>query len=263
MKRPKASLLVRDLPVYRQEVFAAGLVAVGFEVVKRPPDIIRPGDALIIWNRYGVADIVARRFEAAGAAVFVTENGYIDIPDAKKTFALALNRHNGLGRFPLDKSRSAALPEPAAWRSIADGDVLLLPQRGIGVPGVAMPRSWATDAAARLRGAGFRGRIRTRAHPGTERKVKPLARDLEGVAFAVTWGSSAGLKALVAGCPVIHELPGWIGRHGASEGVSSWSAPRRGDRRVMLELVASAQWSDLEIVTGEPFARLLEFANAR
>jgi hypothetical protein len=138
------------------------------------------------------------------------------------------------------------------------GDALLLPQRGIGVPGVAMPRSWLTDVTARLRAAGFRGRIRTRPHPGNDKQAKPLTRDLDGVAFAVTWGSGAGVRALVLGVPVFYELRGWVGQHAATFGVSTWSTPWRPDRGQMMAHVAGAQWSDVEVATGEPFMRLID-----
>jgi hypothetical protein len=253
--------MVRDLPVYRRDAFATGLTAAGYDVVKgQPPVVIDPRDSLVIWNRYGVNDVLAKRFEKAGAPVFVTENGFLDIPGARKTFALALNRHNGLGQWPVDPARAALLPDPAPWRDVTRGDALLLPQRGIGVPGVAMPRSWPTEITARLRAAGFGGRVRMRPHPGSEKNPKPFERDLEGVAFAVTWGSGAGVKALMLGCPVFYELRGWVGQHAATCGVATWSTPWRGDRGAMLAHVANAQWSDVEIASGEPFTRLL---NAR
>jgi hypothetical protein len=245
--------------VYRREVFAAGLSAAGFDVVcKPPPGVIDVHDALIIWNRYGTNDVLAKRFEKTGAWVFVAENGYLDIVGAKKTFALALNRHNGLGQWPTDAVRAVRLPEPAPWVDCPMGDALLLPQRGIGVSGVAMPRSWLTDVVTRLRAAGFRGRIRTRPHPGNDKHAKPLTRDLDGVAFAVTWGSGAGVRAIMHGIPVFYELRGWVGQHAATFGVSTWLTPWRADRGQMLAHVASAQWSDVEVATGEPFMRLID-----
>jgi hypothetical protein len=261
MHHPIAYLLIRDLPHYRQEVFRSGLAAVGFTVSTKQPKDTCANDALVIWNRYGIADVFAKRFEAAGALVFVAENGYLDIPGARKTFALALGKHNGLGRFPLDVGRSAAFPDPAPWRDCPHGDALLLPQRGIGVPGVAMPRAWCVEAAARLRAAGFTGRIRTRPHPGNvTAKAKPLERDLEGVAFAVTWASGAGVKTLMAGVPTFFELHGWIGSLGAIEGIRRWRERWTGGRRQMLNVVASAQWTDQEIASGAPFEALMRFA---
>jgi hypothetical protein len=264
MHRPTAYLLIRDLPHYRQEVFKQGLTVAGFLVSTKQPREIHANDALVIWNRYGVGDVYAKRFEAAGALVFVAENAYLDTPGAKKTFALALNRHNGLGRFPLDVSRSAIYPDPEPWRDCPQGDALLLPQRGIGLPGVAMPRAWCVEAAARLRAAGFTGRIRTRQHPGNiTAKVKPFERDLEGVAFAVTWASGAGVKALMAGVPVFFELHGWIGRLGALEGVRRWRERWTGGRRHMLDMVASAQWTDQEVASGAPFEALVRHGRGK
>jgi len=260
MSKPTAYLLIRDLPHYRQAAFVEGLAAVGYTVSLRPPaGVIRSGDALVIWNRYGVSDAAAKRFERDGNLVFVVENGYVDIPGVKKVFAVAIGGHNGLGRFPLSVERSAMLPEPQPWRDCLLGDALLLPQRGIGVPGVAMPNGWLTSVQNRLRQAGFKGRIRTRPHPGGLRESKPFEDDLDGVAFAVTWGSGAGLKALLAGVPVLHELHGWIGSLGSSEGVRHWPDPQRCGRRHMLDLVASAQWTVNEVESGAAFEALLRF----
>jgi hypothetical protein len=262
MSTRNAYLLIRDLPHYRQEVFASGLVAAGFMVsTKAPKGSVRPGDALVIWNRYGVGDVLAKRFERDGGLVFVAENGYLEIPGAKKTFALALGHHNGVGRFPLLPQRSAALPEPEPWRDCPNGDALLLPQRGIGIPGVAMPRAWLIEVTARLREAGFKERIRVRPHPGGDKRAKPLSQDLDGVAFAVTWGSGAGVRALLAGVPTFFELHGWIGHLGAIQGVRRWRERWRGGRRYMLDMVASAQWTDVEIASGAPFAELMGFAH--
>ena len=37
----------------------------------------KPGDLVVVWNRYGNYEAEALRFEAAGAAVIVMENGYL------------------------------------------------------------------------------------------------------------------------------------------------------------------------------------------
>ena len=260
MHQSTAYLLVRDLPPYRRDAFAAGLQAVGCTVVTKPPSQPCSRDVLIIWNRYGPNHLLARHFENAGAAVIVAENGYLDMAGAKKTFALALGHHNGAGRWPLGNEWRAHLLVQAVkpWRG--DGtrdDILILPQRGVGPPGVAMPRGWVTDVQQRLKAVCGRRRIRLRPHPGTDKHARPLLEDLDGVGACVVWGSGAGVKALLYGVPVVHEFNRWIGALGGSAGLSTLAAPRLGDRSAMVESVAWAQWNVEEVAAGAPFRYLL------
>lgn len=239
---PRACCLIRSTPHYRHDAFHEGMRRLGYEVVDRPISAskIRPGDVLLIWNRYGYFDTHAKQFEARGNAVIVAENGYLPMKGTKKAFALALAHHNGAGGYADVGDRSARLEASLRpWRE-AGGEVLILPQRGIGEPGVAMPKGWLEKTQAKNRGA------RVRYHPGTA-MVKPIEQDLDGVSLALTWGSGAALKALCEGVRVRHDFLRWIGRRGAA-----------GDREAMLRDVGAAQWSVEEVITGEPFARLLE-----
>lgn len=239
---PTACCLIRSSPHYRHDAFHAGLRRIGFNVVDVPvrASRVRSGDVLIIWNRYGYFDAHARQFEAQGNAVLVAENGYLPMHGTKKAFALALGHHNGAGVYADVGDRSARLDASLKpWRD-GSGKVLILPQRGIGEPGIAMPKDWPKKAMAKNRGA------RIRRHPGTA-TVKPIEQDLDGIASAVTWASGAALKVLCEGVRVQHDFPRWIGRQGAL-----------GDRDAMLRDVAAAQWSVEEVETGEPFAGLLE-----
>ncbi len=259
MQRSTASLLIRDLPHYRREAFAAGLSAAGFSVAKQHSNNPRPGDVLVIWNRYGFNHSLAQRYEAAGARVVVVENGYLDFRGARKTFAMSLRYHNGAGEplLPADADREAPEfdVELRPWCSDGKrGDVLLLPQRGIGPPGVAMPAGWLADVQRRISGR----RVRIRPHPGGNQPRRALERDLEGVAVCVTWGSGAGLKALLAGVPVVHEMRHWIGADGGSRGLETLGQPRFGDREAMLRRIVRAQWTDEEVVAGVPFKYLRE-----
>ena len=97
------------------------------------------------------------------------------------------------------------------WRQDG-GHILLLPQRGIGPPGVAQPRDWLSDIQRRL----GKRKIHVRKHPGTDKTAKPLQEDLQDARCAIVWGSGAGLKALCAGVPVFYDFPKWIGRFAAS-----------------------------------------------
>ena len=261
MVTPTAYCLVRDRPPYRQDAFHAALRRLGFKLGKisaaTRPD---PRDLLVIWNRYGVGDRLAKLFERDGARVLVAENGYLPMRGTKKAFALALNHHNGAGAWPrADHPRAHLLDvELRPWRPHTP-ELLVLPQRGIGPSGVAMPRAWPDDVRRRLNLA-TRQRVRIRRHPGTDRPTSPtLEEDLEGAGACVTWGSGAALKALVAGVPVFHEFKRWIGAPASTFGIAKTTEPARPDNREqLLERVAWAQWSVEELETGEPLARLLE-----
>lgn len=264
MNQPTAICLIREQPHYRRELFHHALKHLGYRVETHQTRRAAQTDLLIIWNRYGPFDEQARLFERAGAPVIVVENGYLPHRGATKAFAMALNHHNGAGTWPGCETPRAPLldVELRPWFEGA-GDVLVLPQRGIGPPGVAMPRSWQGDVLHRLATMRTGRLVRVRPHPGTDRNVLPLDHDLAGAGCVVTWGSGAALKALVAGVPVFHELNKWIGAPAAQFGIDHLDRPVRGDREAVLERVACAQWSAEEVFTGDPIRRLVELHEVR
>ncbi len=246
-----ATCLIRDLPHYRRQAFADGLRANGYVVsFAIPPSVIRPSDCLVIWNRYGGNATFADRFEAVGAPVFVAENGYLT-PEGVQMYAVARSQHNGAGSWRIEEGdRWSPLGiELKPWRENG-AHILVLPQRGIGPPGVAMPRIWVNDVMHRLKRVTGRP-VRLRAHPGKHRP--PLEPDFANCWAAVTWGSSAALKAIVAGIPVFYEFPQWIGAGAGQFEVRDLERPFLGDRLPMLRRLAWSQWSVGEISAGEPF----------
>lgn len=257
----RAFLMLREDPHYRREAFAAGLSAVGFSVECSYPHLPRYGDVLVIWNRYGMGEDAAHLAEAAGIPVIVAENGYIGAdPDGRQLYAMSLEHHNGAGRWPIGiEARWDRLGvELAPWRS--DGShIQILPQRGIGPAGVAMPHGWTERTVARLQKASRRD-IRVRAHPAGLPAPTTLEEDLAGAWCAVVWGSSAGLKAMALGIPVFHDLHNWIGAAAARFGIDNIESPLLGDRLPMFRRLAHAQWTTEEIASGEPFRRLLSIA---
>lgn len=250
---PRACCLLRPTPSYRPEVFRAGLVRLGFDVethYRRDP---RPGDLLVLWNRGRSYEAVAQIYEAAGARVIVAENGYLGTDeDGGKMFALALGQHNGAGRWHVGAEPRRTF-ELRPWRAAGD-HVLILPQRGIGCRGVAMPSGWLDSVKRRL-GEVTRRPIRIRKHPGAA-KSDPWP-DLAGAHCAVTWGSGAAIKAIAAGIPVIHELASWIGAPAARLGIDHLEDCYLGDRSRMFHRLSWAQWSAREIDSGEALAYLL------
>jgi len=232
-----------------EELFAAGLKRGGFEICRG--ENFRPGDVLVTWNRMARVRPQCLRAEQAGARVLVVENGYTGSPD--KLFAIALDHHAGAGTWHVGTEPRWQKQgiEPQPWRQ--DGEhVLVLAQRGIGEPGIAMPRGWPEEAARRLKRM-TRRPVRVRSHPGRETNPTPLEDDLRNAWCTVTWGSGAGVKALVAGVPVFHALPAWIGRPAARPFGDDIEDPYLGPRETMLQRLSWSQWSRNEIEAGEPF----------
>lgn len=188
------------------------------------------------WNRIGAADQVAKQYEERGVPVIVAENAAWGNDFAGgRWYSLARGMHNTAGRFPIggaerfDRLGVDLVP----WR--AGGERVVLPQRGIGPVGVAMPRDWPAQQ---------RGRVRR--HPGTNACI-PLEQDLAAAGEVVTWGSGAAIKALMWGIRVESHMPNWIGAQANTDE----------DRLRMFRELAWAQFTLEEIESGEPFRRLL------
>lgn len=196
----------------------------------------RAGDILLTWNRIHIGHRAAQAFEAAGLPVLVVENAAWGNDFAGgQWLSLARGRHNTAGMFPdggNDRWDELGV-DLAPWR--AGGEVVGLPQRGIGPPGTAMPRDWVPPGCDRVR-----------KHPGI-RPAVPLERDLARAGKVVTWGSGAAVKALMWGIRVESHMPNWIGQQDNTDA----------GRLAMFRRMAWAQWRLAEIASGEPFARLL------
>ena len=243
---PSANVLLHSSSYYRKQTYKSGFEACGYTAIESMQHKPSPEDLLLIWNRSKNREHVAKRYEAAGATVLVTENGYIG-----KTRALAIGHHSGAGQwYQGETDRWSALDVPLKpWRE--DGEhILLLPQRSIGEEGIAMPRGWEDRMAVQLRKKTDRP-VRIRKHPGKDKSKSPtLEEDLEGAWAAVTWGSGAGIKAIIAGIPVFHQLANWVGASAATS-VFELEDPWIGDRMPMLRRLAWGQWNWDEIRSGE------------
>jgi hypothetical protein len=235
---------VKPDPHYRRDAFVAGLEACGYRLTDRPGSC----DLLLTWNRIGIGDAFARGAEDRGVPVLVAENGYLGNDFAgDRWYALSRGQHNGAGRWPAgggerwDSLGHALMP----WRNSGD-EIVVLPQRGIGPAGVAMPMTWTDGVAARLKRYGLP--VRVRRHPGVQ-PCKPLLDDLARAAAVVTWGSGAALKALAAGIPALYDFGQWIGGAAAAR---LGEEPMRDDaaRLGMFRRLAWAQWRLREIADG-------------
>lgn len=236
--------MLREGPHYRRQAFRNGLERNGYTVHYELPAHPKSGEVLVIWNRYGHLDAAAKRFESVGGTVLVSENGYLGNEFAgKRWYAISRSQHNGAGWWPVGGTeRWDRLNVPLApWR---DGghEVVVLPQRGIGPPGVAMPRGWKAP-----------GRVRR--HPGLGPCV-PLEKDLSQASACITWGSGAALKAIIIGVPVYYDFPKWIGAQAAVRRTEPLGAPFKGDRLPMLRRMIWAQWTLDEIEDGTAIAAL-------
>lgn len=207
----------------------------------------------VCWNRYGIWDRQAASVERRGGVVLVAENGYLGNDFAGSLwYAISRSQHNGAGQWPMgDAARWDSLGvDLAPWRQ--SGETVVLPQRGIGPQGVAMPAGWVDSVQHR------HGRFRVRPHPGQNECV-PLDRDLDRAGAVVTWGSGAALKALLWGIPVFYDFPRWIGASASRPLTDYKLGPRRDDgaRLRMFHSLAWAQWRLPEIESGEAFWHLL------
>lgn len=262
---PVATNLIRALPHYRREAFDAGLKACGFQLKHlEGGHAPRPGDLLVIWNRYGTQANEALRYEKAGATVIVAENGYLGADaEGRQLYALAVGGHNGSGRWWPERLDGAA-----RWRalgleiqpwSLGGHQILVCPARTFGTAATATPTGWAEDTAAALRKLTQRP-VRVRLHP-RQAEARGIAQasltaDMAGAFCVVVWGSTAGLRALLAGVPVLYDMPDWIGAPAARQQfreLDAWPLP---ERLPMFERLACAQWTVEEIARGEPFAHL-------
>jgi hypothetical protein len=222
-------------------VFSEGLKRHGYAIEVGLTHAPRDGDLLVTWNRIGPGETSARQFERQGLPVLVAENAsWGNEFGGGHWYSIARGVHNTAGRF--DEGG------PERWDSLGvalhpqrvGGELVILPQRGIGSAPTRMPGGWPAEAQARWGG-------RVRAHPG-RRPCKPLWDDLEDAGVVVTWGSGAAILATLWGLLVHSEMPDWIGAQDNTDA----------GRLAMFRRLAWAQWRLAEIESGEAFARLLE-----
>lgn len=239
----KAWLNLRHGVPERAEAWRTGLETLGFHVIEGMTTRPDRRDILVTWNIIREAGPVANAFESRGNLVVVTENATWGNDFAgQRWYTVARDRHNTAGKFPVGgPERWDRLGvDLAPWRT--GGDTLILPQRGIGPQGTAMPAFWEDRVRKRYPGA------RLRPHPGRNQNPKTLEADLRGAGRVVTWGSGAAVQALSLGVPVDSEMPNWIA-------AQDNSTP---GRLAMFRRLAWAQWTLHEISQGEPVARLLD-----
>jgi hypothetical protein len=241
---PIAYLNLRHNVPERIAAFTSGLQECGYRVVHSlPGHKFERGDILVTWNRIYEGDEAARRFEAVGNTVLVTENatwgnGFAE----QRWYTIARSFHNQAGRFRYGgPQRWDALDIALApWRT--DGETVILAQRGIGPPSMRQPPQWAERMRQRPS-----TQARIRYHPGQRKDVMPLEQDLANAQQVITWGSGAAVLACMWGIRVTSYLPNWIGEQDNTDA----------GRLHMLRRLAWAQWRLDEIASGAAFEHLM------
>lgn len=238
----KAWLNLRSNLPERTRVLTEGLKRLGYSIEMGLTVTPEPDDIMLTWNRIGRANEVANQFIAKGLPVLVIENASWG-GDFKGSKWLFLNRalHNTAGLIPIGGNErwDNLNVELADWRTTV-GETVILAQRGIGSPPVAMPRGWPQDAQRR-----YGGRIRV--HPGNKPHPIPLSVDLATCSTAVTWSSGSALTALMMGIPVFSEAPNWVGQQDNTNT----------GRLAMFRRLAWNQWRMSEFESGEAFRWML------
>jgi hypothetical protein len=214
----------------------------------------------------------ADAFKAAGARVIVCEEGYTRRLVPQKHFALALDGHNGSGRWhPGGPERWDRLDlEIKPWRACGH-HILVCSQRGMGSKLMRQSREWPQDVMGRLRKLTDRPIVH-RPHPGKQYNATVSLEDQLHNAWAVViWASNCGIKALLEGVPVFYEAPHLVTAGACIRGIDQIEGPgtramiRSGvicDRLAAFRSMAWAQWTPDEIKRGEPFLHLLKNGNA-
>lgn len=246
----RALNLLRPALHYRRDAFSQGLQAAGFSVVTHLPNP-RPGDALLIWNRYGGGHATARLFDAVGATVLVAENCPLGNSWRAGTWCSLASDNPATVGGNFEAGGPARWDswgqELAEWRG-DEGELIALGQRSIGHEGIASPSAWAEKVARRYA-------ARVRPHPGTDTFAVALEDDLLRARGVLTWASSAALRALMLGVPVWYEHPAFIGAQACAR-LGESAVRDDAARLAMFRRLAWSMWEIEEVRSGEAIRRL-------
>ncbi len=260
---PRAYVVIREKPCYRSHNFIDGIAKLGFSVHRGAPvGRMDRSDVLIIWNRLRMSDASVKLAMSCGAAVIVAENGYAGKDHTGwQSYALALDGHNGSGRWYAPKGDDSRLKrlqlDLKPFREETGRKVVIAAQRGIGSNLMRSPQGFAEKTFHELQAVGFEPYIRP--HPGNEPPKTRLMDDLEGASALVTWSSNAATEALINGVPTYFAAPAMVTSPGAR--MYSPTLGKGNYDHLRYEGLIRMSWAQAfvdEIVTGEPFERLLQ-----
>jgi hypothetical protein len=251
------------------DAMQAGLERHGIAVTNTMPNKPQPCDFAVVWG--------ARQDKvfAAGPPVLVMERGHVG---ARMT--LVSVGWDGLARrcrYPVAtdggarwRERYGSLMQP--WRRLDDGHALIIGQvdsdASLTLQGLKL-KPWATEVAVRLTRLGWS--VRYRPHPlgdgwvppGVARSSRetPLEADLAGAAVCVTYNSTTGVEAVLAGVPTMT----------LDEGAMAWPVASHGlaeplvtpDRDAWAADLAWCQWSVEELASGAAWEAVAPLMHGR
>lgn len=234
---------------------AEGLRLHGLEVSFAAYDEPEPCDFAVVWGAH------QKRVMATGRPFLMQERGHIQ-PRMEWT-SLGWNGLAGRGLYPMAQDGGERFARHFAhhlkeWRQ-GGSYALVMGQ----TPGDAAVEgtdvvSWAARVTAELQSLGHR--VRFRAHPncaaraaqqcpaGADLSGGSLADDLDGAAFVVTFNSTSGVEAALAGVPLVV-----MDRGGMAWPVSAHTLREAGvapDRAQWCADLAWSQWSESELRSG-------------
>jgi len=258
----RAMVKVLDRAPYNGAAIKQTLKRLGYQVVAGPPADVGPGDVIVTWNRYQRDMGHIQAFEAGGGKNIVFENSPLGrTRDGGPWYSVAVGGHNGAGvyREP-DIMQFGRLNYPVReWGIKHTGTILFLATRHMGAPDAREPKSWLAKAMSFTQQK-WNLTAKVRAHPGPQYAVPEVALedDLKDTGVAITWGSSAGIKAILAGYPVFYGFDRWVGGLAAQELFKSDVLhPACVGRGPLIAQLATVINSLGEVEAGDPLAELL------
>jgi hypothetical protein len=274
---PTALLFGQEKSLIR-EAAERGLRRLGFDIQIQipgpwsPADAERSADAVVTVGIRGKCAEAAEFYAKRGIPVAMLDLGHLRKPgpDGKTQFRVTPPRHDWLPEFeggsvPYDRLDALGI-EVGERRRVKGQHVQIAGQlAGDSAHGKSRGEviAWAQDVLGRLRSL-TDSPIVWRPHPsevypiqGVDGMSDPanesLAQALEKTWLLVTWNSTAGLEALIAGLPVVAEGPAvYSALSGSLSDFKGLKAPDRNALRELLAKLAYTQWSPEEIATGMP-----------
>ena len=260
--------------VLKQGMRRLGLSEIGEEY-------LRPCDILITWTPWAGSrrERAMLAHQARKGRVLVGENGYFS-PDGARRWTLGINGTNGRGQhLPADgdRQRRDALGLPLSPWSGGGDYVLVLGQRGVktNTPAISHGPEWPDQIVGDIARLAPDVPIRFRPHPGrceafprtqeARERVRvtdprePLADALAGARLAVGYCTTALVEAAWRGVPCVYTARQAIVAPVADSDLTHALAyvPRRPDRESWADRIASWQWTDDELASGEPMRALI------
>jgi hypothetical protein len=233
---------------YPIEAIIEGVSAIGYEPVaaRRAAE----ADILVTWSPWkrSIREALQKQFTESGRRVVVVENGWLSPISGRPFYQLALDGWNGTGTF------EAGAPDRwhgwgialKPWQTRV-GYSLVCGQRGHPFDDRSCPPDWHLTLAPKSGAPSILRRARD--------SVRPLLADLAGASECHVWTSNAASWAVIEGVPVVQHGPNlMVAALAKKAGDSPYYL---GPREPELERLAWAQWSELELASGVPFARLL------